>query len=208
MLRKFLLLAIQGEFAQLYYHLWLRLKRLDFSNASMVNKSDGQPYSNSGGPNLERVLRSLAIKKKGSVMLELGVGKGIACITLSKFFDAIIGVDLSQDLIDVARANLVRVNITNVKLYCENARTFCGGLDDVTHVYMFNPFSREVTKGVFENIKRSVERRPRTITLIYLAPYAHELCLDAGFKHRRDFAFGKDNSVQNRCSIYDILPGP
>lgn len=203
MIGKLVDLVIHGEFAQLYYHLWLRLKRLDHSHTNLVSVSDGQPYSNSGGPNLERILQALDIRRGGNVLLELGVGKGIACITLAKYFDWVIGVDISHDLISSARLNMQRANISNVKLYCEDARTFTTGLDDVTHVYMFDPFHRSVTSCVLNNLKHSLQRKPRSLTVIYKAPYQHELFVNSGFKHRCDLNFARKQPFQSRFSIYD-----
>lgn len=193
-----------GEFAYLSYHLWLRWHRLDHGHASHVAKSDGQSYSNSGGPDLDRVLKTLSIPPE-SVLLEYGVGKGIAVITFSKYFEHIIGVDLSQVLIETARKNLAKVKVRNATLYCEDARTFVVGLDEVTHLYLFNSFSREVDACVIANLKASLQRRPRDITLIYKAPYAHDLFVQAGFVHQQDLCFRREKRTQDRFSIY-ILP--
>ena len=131
-------------------------------------------------------------------------GKGLPALYLVGLFDSIIGVDLSQELINVAHNNMAKMKITNVKLYCEDARTFTTGLDDVTHIYMFDPFHRSVTRCLLENLKHSLERKPRAITLIYKAPYQHELWVNAGFKHRCDLNFTRNKPFQARFSIYDI----
>ncbi len=204
-INKILKLFFLGEFRQLHYYLWIRLHRLDHSHINLVSKNDGQPYSNSGGPRLEKVILSLNIQKKGSTLLEHGVGKGLAAITLSKYFDRVIGVDLSPELITVAERNLTKMKIINVQLYCENAATFSSGIDCVTHVYMFNPFSRSVMAKVMENLTKSLIRNPRKLMIIYLAPYAHEVLTAAGFKHRCDFNFSRSRSIQDRFSIYENL---
>jgi predicted RNA methylase len=108
---------------------------------------------------------------------------GIAAITLSQHFHRVLGVELSPRLLEAADRNLRRVSVKNVELFCADARTFEHDLDDVTHVYMFNPFPAPVVSDVLENIKKSLLRAPRTVTIIYKLPVFHATILEHGFTH-------------------------
>lgn len=174
------------DFAALSYALWLRWHRLEFQYADYVAKEDGNSHQHSGGPKLTKVLRSLHIPK-GSVVLDLGVGMGIAALTLSQFFSLVIGVDLSPELIVIAKRNITKMRVSNIELYCADARVFTGGLDRVTHVYMFNPFPETVMSVVMQNIRQSLERHPRPFMIIYKFPVCHETIIAAGFSYKRTF---------------------
>ena len=181
-------LVIAGDFAYLAYALWLRLHRLEFGDANYVAPQDGYYHSQSGGPYLAKVLKSIRIPDD-SVAIDFGVGMGIAALTLSRYFSRVIGVDLSPELITVAKRNLTRMQNTKIELHCADARLFREGLDQVSHVYMFNPFPAPVMAVVMGNLRQSLSRAPRTLTIIYKYPSCHETVLLAGFAHERTFRF-------------------
>lgn len=126
-----------GNFSHIGYTLWLRWHRLDYSYDNFVSTKDGNYHAHSGGPPLEKVIRELHVPK-GSVALDLGVGKGIAAMTLSPYFESVIGVDLSSELIDIARRNLARMHVRNIELFCADARVFNEGLDRVTYICLIH----------------------------------------------------------------------
>ena len=174
------------DFAPLAYALWLRWHRLEFKYTDYVSGEDDSRHHHSGGPKLTTVLRSLHIPK-GSVALDLGVGMGIAALTLRYHFSLVIGVDLSPELIAIAKRNMTQMQVSNIELYCADARDFTETLERVTHVYMFNPFSETVMSVVMENIKQSLVRRPRRLMIIYKFPVCHETIIAAGFTHKHTF---------------------
>lgn len=174
------------DFAPVAYALWLRWHRLEFQYADYVSVEDGNSHQHSGGPKLTKVLRSMHIPK-GSVALDLGVGMGIAALTLSHHFSVVIGVDLSPELIAIAKRNIAKMQVSNIELHCADARTFTEGVERVTHIYMFNPFPETVMSRVVENIKQSLARHPRRLIIIYKFPVCHETIIAAGFAHKHTF---------------------
>jgi protein-L-isoaspartate O-methyltransferase len=100
-------MLVTCEFAPLAYTVWVRWRGLEFSYANWVSGS------HSGGPVLARVIRSLAMPK-GSVALDLGVGTGMAALTLSRYFDSVIGVDLSPESIATAKRNVARIGLATL----------------------------------------------------------------------------------------------
>jgi tRNA1(Val) A37 N6-methylase TrmN6 len=143
-------------------------------------------HANSGGPELDVVMRSLAISPDDSA-LDIGCGKAGAIITLARYgFKRVDGVELSPQLVNVANRNLERLKITNATIFHCDATEF-RSLDDYTFLYMFDPFSRSVMKQVLANVRESLERKPRRVTLVYKHPADHELVLKAGFKKVKEF---------------------
>ena len=61
---------------------------------------------------------------------------GIASLTLCRHFSLVIGVELSPELVAIAKRNVARMRVANIELHCADARLFSTGLDRVTHVYM------------------------------------------------------------------------
>lgn len=185
-------------FSPLVYAVWIRWRRLEFSYANYVLREDGNSHQHSGGPVLAKIIRSLSIAK-GSVALDLGVGMGLAALTLSRYFESVIGVDLSPELIAAAKRNIARMGVDNIELHCADARVFNDGLDRVTHVYMFNPFPEPVMSVVMGNLGRSLMRAPRRLMIIYMLPICHRAVVAAGFVHKRDLQFRHSH----RFAIYE-----
>jgi SAM-dependent methyltransferase len=143
-------------------------------------------YADSGGPELEDVLRELPITST-DVALDLGCGKGGALFSLSKFFRRVTGVEISPELAAVAEKNIEKLGIGNVGVIRSDAATF-DILDEYTYVYMFNPFTSPVMKQVLENLRASLERRPRSLIVIYKNPVCSEMLRSTGFTLLRTFS--------------------
>jgi tRNA1(Val) A37 N6-methylase TrmN6 len=186
------------DFSPLAYALWIRWRHLEFKSANNILSNDGFSHSPSGGPVLARVIRSLAIPE-GSVALDVGVGMGLAALTLSRYFKLVIGVDHSSELIAAAKRNVAKMRVGNIELHCADARVFSDRLDQVSHVYMFNPFPEAVMSVVMENLRRSLMRAPRRLIIIYMLPVCHKAVVAAGFVHKRDFQFRHSH----RFAIYE-----
>ena len=88
-------------------------------------------------------------------------------------FGRVIGVEIAPDLNAVARENIDR---TRSKLRCKNVEfvtidaTQWEIPDDLTHVYMFNPFEGEIFRQVLANIILSLDRHPRRSETVLRAP--------------------------------------
>ena len=178
---------------------WLRYHGLDYAVANNIDPKLGYFHTHSGGPRLTKVINTLNVSKD-DVVLDLGVGKGIAAITLAHHFSLVIGVDLSQELIEIAKQNASKAGVSNIEFHCADARYFNDRLERVTHVYLYNPFPASVMNDALSNLKESIRRKPRQITLIYAHPTCHDAVVAAGFTHRRDVHLKQFYNV----SIYDI----
>jgi 16S rRNA G966 N2-methylase RsmD len=118
------------------------------------------------------------------VFIDLGSGMGRMVLEATRYpFKRVIGVELSRDLHDIARTNLER----------GRQRRRCGDVqlvhsdvleydvpDDVTVVFMNNPFRGPVFVTVVERLVASVDRNPRQVTLIYYNPVEEAALLATG----------------------------
>jgi SAM-dependent methyltransferase len=180
-LTKAALLLLSGNIAELRYKLWNKWKGVDFAFASTADLGLPPPHFHysSGGPILARVFSTVEIPP-GSVALDLGSGKGGAALTLSRTgFAEVIGVELSDTLVQVARRNAERLGRRNVRFIHADAGAF-QEYDRVTHIFMYNPFSCDVMKQVMVNLRASLERAPRRVTIVYRKPLCHEVIIGSG----------------------------
>jgi methylase of polypeptide subunit release factors len=148
------------------------------------------------GWELEVAMKALQISPEDKI-LDLGCGKGAAMLILAKYpFSRIDGVEVSKEWARIAKRNLRRLWLgRRSQVYCEDAREFTD-LDQYSHIYMFNPFPRDVLKEVMVNLVDSVKRNPRKLTIVYNSPKHHDLIVASGtFEKLQEIA------VENRTTI-------
>ena len=136
-----------------------------------IGDADSKAYEESDYAGLKNVFSSLDIREDRDVFLDMGSGKGRAVIMAATFgFRKVIGVELSPELAVLAERNVGRarkhLRCTQIKLIAANAADYRLP-DDVTVVYFFNPFVGKTLIRVFENIRQSLVRSPRRLTVIY-----------------------------------------
>jgi ubiquinone/menaquinone biosynthesis C-methylase UbiE len=149
------------------------------------------------------VFKSLRIPE-GSVVVDLGSGKGGAVMTLSELpFAEIIGVEISPTLIDIAMHNVARLGLRDIRFVQSDAADFTD-FDRVTHIYMYNPFPCQVVARVMANIARSAGPDARDLTLIYRNPVCDATIQASG-------VFEKTQTLQvneHEWAIYRYMPQP
>ncbi len=124
---------------------------------------------------LEAALGYLSIRDGEDVFLDYGCGKGraLACAVLYPF-RKVIGIDISQSLCDAAAANMRRVKpaklCDDVEIIAMDARSY-DIPDDVSVIFMFNPFTDQILKDVQERIRLSLATAPRSLIIMYLYPH-------------------------------------
>ena len=143
-IRRIAAYVMAGKTDELLYSLNNRWRKIDLEHVSVdvlgLSPDRSHFHSSSGGPDCARILRSLRIPS-GSVGLDLGSGKGGAAMTMARFpFTEVIGVELSEALVRMARTNVQRARLRNVRFVQGDAGMFTD-LDRVTHIYNVQPFS-------------------------------------------------------------------
>jgi SAM-dependent methyltransferase len=132
-------------------------------------------YKASGRFYLRRAIRARDVGPE-DVFIDLGSGKGRVVLLAARYpFGRVIGVEISEELNDIARENVERVRD---KLRCPRVEIVTADLtqyklpDEVTHAYMYNPVTGPLFEAVLSNVLASLDRRPRPLRLIYACPDA------------------------------------
>ena len=134
---------------------------------------------------LGRVLRKSDVTEE-DVFIDFGSGKGRVIVQAAMYpFRRVIGVELSEELHEIARANVARARprarCTDIELVKTDVLEY-EIPDDVTIAYFFNPFEGEVFGVVVEKLVASLRRRPRVLKIIYMNPVEEDMLLRAGAK--------------------------
>jgi precorrin-6B methylase 2 len=160
---------------------------------------------------LPRVLRVREVRPH-DVFVEYGCGKGRVVFQAAKGypFRRVIGVDIAPQLTAVARENIRRnreqLKCRDVEIVTADATEF-EPPDDMTHAYFYNPFGGQVFERVIEKIVRSLDRNPRTVTIIYCYPFHADVLERTGrFEHVRTSKGVRRRHVGRWISVYRSLP--
>lgn len=137
-------------------------------------------YEGSGWLDLRRILPRHEVSPQ-DVLLDLGSGKGRALLMAARYpFARIIGVEHSEQLAEVARRNVAALP---TGLRPERIEVVTGDVlayqvpDDVTVVYLYNPFRGQTFAAMMRRLIASVDRAPRTVRIIYLNAQEHDQLL-------------------------------
>lgn len=133
---------------------------------------------------LQRILPRREVAGK-DVFIDLGSGRGRMVVQAAERypFRRGIGVERSPALDAAARRNL---GAARRRLRCRDVRLVQADVlefelpDEVTIVFLNNPFTDEVFDGALASVVRSLKRRPRRLRIIYRNPVAHERLMAGG----------------------------
>jgi SAM-dependent methyltransferase len=188
-IRNLLWMLFTGQWRTALWRLNMHRRGVELSMATLdetgLDASRAYDYSNSGGPRLEGILKTLDISRAGSV-IDVGCGKAGAMITLARYFGRVDGLELSERLVPIARENLRKVGLRNSQVFHSDAAEFTD-FDQYSHIYLSNPFPCSVMRRVLEHVLESLERHPRELTVIYWIPVDDALLAQMGFRKVREF---------------------
>jgi SAM-dependent methyltransferase len=128
------------------------------------------------------IMRHVEIAPQKSVFLDYGCGKGRAVILAAlQPFRKVIGIETTPALSDIAKQHVQRVHeklvAKDIIVVTTDAR-FYTVPDDVTHIFLYNSFSGEVLVDVLKQIKSSLLRKKRKLTIMYVLPAKNDNKLD------------------------------
>jgi SAM-dependent methyltransferase len=170
-------------------------------------------YLPSGWLSLRRVLPRRMVRPE-DVFIDIGSGKGRAVLAAATYpFRQVIGVELSRELHEAACANLER---SRDRLTCKNVELVCADAleyeipDDVSVVFLYNPFTGHIFQRVLDKLIASVDRNPRTLRVVYANPVEEEALLATGRARLVKTASGlrptKAWARSNAVRLYSIMP--
>jgi hypothetical protein len=131
------------------------------------------------------------------VLLDAGSGMGrVVLQAAARYpFRRVVGVELSEQLHAIATANLVR---SRARLACPDVSLVNAdildfdGLDEVTVVFLYNPFGGATFEEFARRLVASVDRRPRDLRVVYVNPREEATLLDTDrFRRVRSRRLGR-----------------
>lgn len=140
-----------------------------------------------------RVLRGIfgsVLIGRNDVLLDYGCGKGRVIVWAAVRFPLarIIGVELDPQLHALAETNIRnwqgRRRCDDIALIQGDATEF-DVPDDVTIIFLYNPFLGDVFNRVIAKIVQSLVRQPRPLRVFYIHPRMHDTLIGAGFSIER-----------------------
>lgn len=149
------------------------------------------------------------------VFIDFGSGLGRVVFQAARYpFRRVIGVELSEELNRIARANIER---NRAKLRCPDVELVTADAldfpipDDVTVAFFANPFTGAVFAGVVARLVESVDRAPRRLRLVYRNPIEHEHLMRTGrfrvIRNLRGWRPGREWSRSNATRVYELTSG-
>jgi SAM-dependent methyltransferase len=166
---------------------------------------DDHDHSPESCLDFRRAMRWLSPDGRRGVFLDCGSGKGrIVLAAACHTFRRVIGVEISPALNRVAERDLEsarpRLRCRDVEFVTVDAGTY-EFPDDVTCVFIYNPFREAVLAAVIENLRRSLARAPRALSLIASTPDRFEEALaGAGWIAKTDEFHGLRRHVLFRTT--------
>jgi SAM-dependent methyltransferase len=156
----------------------------------IVNQDD-HDYSPETYLDFQRAMRWLSPEERRGVFLDCGSGKGRVVLAAACYpFRRAIGVEISPVLNRIAERNLEsarpRLRCRDVEFVTVDATAY-EFPDDLTCLFVYNPFGGAVLAAMLENLRRSLVRAPRALSLIASNPDRCEAALaGAGWITKRD----------------------
>jgi SAM-dependent methyltransferase len=159
---------------------------------------------------LPRALRYLRAGEQDT-FIDFGCGKGrVVHQAARRPLRRVIGVEISPALSAMARATVAagrdRHRCRDVRIVtCDATRYDIP--DDLTIAYLFDPFRGAILDAVLENIVASMDRRPRTVRIIYVHPSNAGRVLATGrFRLVKEQRGGLRDRRTSRAAIFQSVP--
>ena len=159
-----------------HYERKLGIDSLDIVSLEDLGVSDRQyhQYVATDFVAFRRLMKIAPIRPGRDVFLDYGSGKGRVLVMAATYpFAKVIGVEFSLELSRIARDNVERVRdklrCRDVRIVTRDAREY-EVPPEVTFVYFFNPFHGDVLASVLETLRRSLDERPRELSILCLYP--------------------------------------
>ena len=120
------------------------------------------------------VLQDMGLRYENYTFIDLGSGMGRVVLAAAEYpFRKVVGVELSQELHEIAERNIAKVSddlrAGAIELICRDAAEYPFP-DGNCVIYLFNPFREAVMRRVLANLERTDSAARREIYIIYYNP--------------------------------------
>ena len=142
---------------------------------------------------------AISMVEKPAYFVDIGCGKGKQCIYAEKYFgfDRIIGIDFSNELIDIANKNLFNLKYSNIEFQLADAADYKLP-DKQCMVFLYNPFNEIIlNKFVTNNIDNFTKL---TSLIIYANDIHRKILTDFGFE-----TIYRDHQNNSVFKVKDVL---
>jgi len=140
------------------------------------------------------LLDASPLDPRRATFVDLGAGMGrVALLAARRPFRAVVGVEVSPALVEIARENLAALRdparaVRDVKFVVHDAASYAFPRGDLV-VYLYNPFRAPVLRAVLDNLHAGA--RPREVVLLYHTPLERDaIDADERFAPVADLGFG------------------
>jgi SAM-dependent methyltransferase len=135
-----------------------------------IDNAEQHDHMAMGYPHIWAALRAIPVEPPLCTFMDFGCGMGRAIIAAATLpYREIIGIDVSDQLLSLARKNVDAMRgrkAGHIQLAVADAARY-DIPDSVNLMYFYNPFHGEVLHRVVENIRRSFNRVPRPIHIVF-----------------------------------------
>lgn len=133
---------------------------------------------------LEKCLDALNLRPD-DVVFDIGCGLGrVLCALARRPIKKCVGIDLSEEFVAMARANLARARGLRASAEALVADAALADYDEGTAFYLYNSFGATTMAFFLQRLRDSVSRRPRPIRVIYVNPMQNHVFEQAGWLRR------------------------
>ncbi len=173
--------GIKATFIKIVQRVYYKFKGVDFSTQNIYDLTLAGDYKDHGTAlvstskdffnkvfnHLEQITQK---KIQKSLFLDYGSGKGGAIIWARKAgFAESIGIEFAKELHQIACKNIQRLKVSSIKSFYQDATTYIPP-EDVSVIYLFNPFDEVVMQKVAQNIISKKDKYINEVYIIYGNP--------------------------------------
>ncbi len=152
------------------------------------------------------MIKHLPARVEGFSYVDFGCGKGrTLLLAAERGFQDIVGVDISAQLLEVARENMARKGIPG-KLVCCDVREFEFPERPLV-LFMYNPFYPDVMQAVAERLRKSTAKTPRDVFILYYSAAIKDVWAEQGFEIFRSSHACYPNYTIYRSAGAEAVPG-
>jgi precorrin-6B methylase 2 len=129
--------------------------------------------------NLRVLVRAAMRAGRPAVFVDVGAGKGKACIYASRHFSRVIGVEYSSALVAAARANQGRAGRSNIEYVLADASQY-DLPNETSLVFLFNPFDHVIMSRFLGRNRARIKAHGSLIA--YANDVQRDTLADSGFE--------------------------